>query len=73
MVPQQVGQAGDVLERIEVVHAVVQSVHAILVARRPRQQRRAAAGITTVRCVNSIELPTNIFYYTATPIYCYET
>lgn len=52
MVPQQVGQAGDVLERIEVVHAVVQSVHAILVARRPRQQRRAAAGITTVRCVN---------------------
>lgn len=43
MVPQQRGQAGDVVERVEVVHSVMQPVHAVLVARRARQQRRAAA------------------------------
>lgn len=39
---QQVRQAGDGVEGVEVVHSAVQPVHAVLVARRAREQRGAA-------------------------------
>lgn len=37
MVAQLGRQAGDVIERVEVVHALMQPVHAILVTRSARQ------------------------------------
>lgn len=57
-VPQYAGQAADVVEGVEMVHPLMETIHAILMAGRARQQRRTTRRAAASRCESIVEYDT---------------